>query len=541
MWHTTISSTSPSKFRWSINPGNHPVNQSSQSMHSIVPSINPVNPSSQFDLYTSQPSSQSSRQSIHSIIKSTIKSTIQPSINHPPSNHPSTIHQPAVQSIIPSINPFNHQVNHQVNHPSSHQPSTRQPSSQPIQSTHPLNQSLYQSDRGGLRPQDNRQAGQSAGYLTVAGFGFRTIGRLVNQPTSINTSIKTSINPRDQPTSINHPQSDRGGPLGFRTIGRLVNLHLDQSPRSTTSINHFQSDRGGLRPQDNRQARQSADWSIYTSINPLDRPLQSTTSSLTVAGFGLRTIGRLVSQPTSINPRDQPTSINHPQSDRGGPLSFRTIGRLVNQYTSINPSINTSSLTVAGLLASGQSADWTIGRLVNLSTSTPHLDHHLDQPSRSTTINHFQSNRGGLRLQDNRQAGQSIHLDPLPRSPTTSLTVAGFGFRTIGRLVSQSTSINHLIHLDQPPRSTTIHHYQSDRGGLRLQDNRQAVQFKKPLQYTTSTNHINHINHALPVWPWRASASGQSADWAVNTPRSTTSINHYDQPTSINLNQPILV
>jgi hypothetical protein len=34
----------------------------------------------------------------------------------------------------------------------------------------------------------------------------------------------------------------------------------------------------------------------------------------------------------------------------------------------------------------------------------------------------------------NRQAGQSIHLDPLPRSPTTSLTVAGFGFRTIGRL-----------------------------------------------------------------------------------------------------------
>ncbi|KAJ5829796.1 uncharacterized protein N7525_008049 [Penicillium rubens] len=291
-------------------------------------------------------------------------------------------------------------------------------------------------------------------------------------------------------------------------------------------------------------------WSIYTSINPLDRPLQSTTSSLTVAGFGLRTIGRLVSQPTSINPRDQPTSINHPQSDRGGPLSFRTIGRLVNQYTSINPSINTSSLTVAGLLASGQSADCltvagsgfrTIGRLVNLSTSTPHLDHHLDQPSRSTTINHFQSNRGGLRLQDNRQAGQSIHLDPLPRSPTTSLTVAGFGFRTIGRLVSQSTSINHLIHLDQPPRSTTIHHYQSDRGGLRLQDNRQAVQFKKPLQYTTSTNHINHINHALPVWPWRASASGQSADWAVNTPRSTTSINHYDQPTSINLNQPILI
>jgi hypothetical protein len=221
-----------------------------------------------------------------------------------------------------------------------------------------------------------------------------------------------------------------------------------------------------------------------TSISPL----HSTISSLTVAGFGFRTIGRLVNQPTSINtsiktsinPRDQPTSINHPQSDRGGPSGFRTIGRLVSQLDSINhldpppryhpPRSTTSSLTVAG------SGFRTIGRLVNPSTSTPHLDHHLDQPSRSTTINHFQSNRGGLRLQDNRQAGQSIHLDPLPRSPTTSLTVAGFGFRTIGRLVSQSTSINHLIHLDQPPRSTTIHHYQSDRGGLRLQDNRQAGQ-----------------------------------------------------------------
>jgi hypothetical protein len=116
--------------------------------------------------------------------------------------------------------------------------------------------------------------------------------------------------------------------------------------------------------------------------------------------------------------------------------------------TSIDqPQSPTSSLTVAGLSASGQSADWS----VNYPTSIHHFDHPLQQT-------------------------------------TSSLTVAGFGFRTIGRLGSQytsiTTSINHLNqppqsttsinHLNQPPRPASITHFQSDRGGLRLQDNRQA-------------------------------------------------------------------
>ncbi|KAJ5405185.1 hypothetical protein N7465_006469 [Penicillium sp. CMV-2018d] len=93
-----------------------------------------------------------------------------------------------------------------------------------------------------------------------------------------------------------------------------------------------------------------------------------------------------------------------------------------------------------------------------------------------------QSDRGGLRLQDNRQTGQStfdqslrtpLHFDPPPlQTIATSLTVAGSGsgFRTIGRLVNQP-SINHF---ERP--STSSNRNQSDRGGLRLQDNRQTGQ-----------------------------------------------------------------
>jgi hypothetical protein len=76
------------------------------------------------------------------------------------------------------------------------------------------------------------------------------------------------------PPSINHSQSDRGGPFGFRTIGRLVKQHFTQ---------------------------------LFTLINDLEL----TTSSLTVAGpFGFRTIGRLVNylfqSTTSINHLDEP-------------------------------------------------------------------------------------------------------------------------------------------------------------------------------------------------------------------------------------------
>ncbi|KAJ5508957.1 hypothetical protein N7527_011100 [Penicillium freii] len=59
--------------------------------------------------------------------------------------------------------------------------------------------------------------------------------------------------------------------------------------------------------------------------------------------------------------------------------------------------------------------------------------------------NIHQSGRGGLRLQDNRQTGQSttqFNHHPLQSTISTSLTVAGSGFRTIGRLVT-TTSINY--------------------------------------------------------------------------------------------------
>jgi hypothetical protein len=75
----------------------------------------------------------------------------------------------------------------------------------------------------------------------VAVFGYTTVGTLVNKS-----------------TSINHFQPHRVGPLGLRKNGRLVwsTIHLNKS----------------------------------TSTNPR----QQTTSSLTMAGFAFRTIGRLV-------------------------------------------------------------------------------------------------------------------------------------------------------------------------------------------------------------------------------------------------------
>ncbi|KAJ5838589.1 uncharacterized protein N7525_003777 [Penicillium rubens] len=130
--------------------------------------------------------------------------------------------------------------------------------------------------------------------------------------------------------------------------------------------------------------------------------LPSYCDDLTVAGFGFRTIGRLVSQYSSVN-----TSITHYQSDRG-------------------------ELRLQDNRQTGQSI---------------HPNPPPRSPPRSTMIHHSQSDRGGLRLQDNRQAGESIHPNPPPRSP---------------------------------PRSTMIHHSQSDRGGLRLQDNRQTGRVNHP-------------------------------------------------------------
>ncbi|KAJ5836951.1 hypothetical protein N7447_002977 [Penicillium robsamsonii] len=135
----------------------------------------------------------------------------------------------------------------------------------------------FQSDRGGLRAQDNRQTGQpninqppsstssnhfnqplqpttstnhfnqplqpttsTTSSLTVAAFGFRTIGRPVNQ-TSINHHHPSSI--IHHPSSIiHHPSSSLTvAGFGFRTIGRLVNqpptIHFNQ-PSVLTTFHH---------------------------------------------------------------------------------------------------------------------------------------------------------------------------------------------------------------------------------------------------------------------------------------------------------------
>ncbi|KAJ5409294.1 uncharacterized protein N7487_003653 [Penicillium crustosum] len=152
--------------------------------------------------------------------------------------------------------------------------------------------------------------------------------------------------------------------------------------------------------------------------------IQSTASSLTVAGFGFRTIGRLVKQPlratTSSTHFDRPLKPTHRtnnihQSDRGG---LR---------------LQDNRLTVAGFRASGQSADWwqpllptiQLDHPSQLPTSITHLNYPPQLPTSMDNIR--QSDRGGHRLQDNRQTGQqstlTIHfnLNKHPRSHTRPL------------------------------------------------------------------------------------------------------------------------
>ncbi|CAI7642402.1 unnamed protein product [Penicillium palitans] len=94
------------------------------------------------------------------------------------------------------------------------------------------------------------------------------------------------------------------------------------------------------------------------------------------------------------------------------------------------------------------------------------------------------------------------------------------------------------MHVDHPCRRTPLNiHFRSGRGGLRLQDNRQTGNnhFDQQLQSCTSITYVDHPprsptstnppKHPLPVWPWRASASGQPADCFNHAPRSPTSIN----------------
>ncbi|KAJ5413218.1 hypothetical protein N7465_005523 [Penicillium sp. CMV-2018d] len=69
--------------------------------------------------------------------------------------------------------------------------------------------------------------------LTVAGFGFRTIGRLVNH---FNHLLRSPT------SSTNIHQSGRGGLYSFRTIGRLgattTITHFNHPLQTTNSITH---------------------------------------------------------------------------------------------------------------------------------------------------------------------------------------------------------------------------------------------------------------------------------------------------------------
>ncbi|KUM56309.1 hypothetical protein ACN42_g10913, partial [Penicillium freii] len=264
--------------------------------------------------------------------------------------------------------------------------------------------------------------------LAVAGFGFRTIGRLITIPST---------------THFSHPL---------------------QSPASSTNNIH-QSGRGGLRLQDNRQTGQPS-----TSINylprsttyldqlPTSKPPFTSNNEIHQSHRGglhsFRTIGDCTN--------------NIHQSGRGGLYSFRTIGRLVNQPShpiqstiqfnqpsnSINHLIrsiiqfNQPSNSINHLIRSTIQFDQSsnsINHPIQLSIHFNSINHplqptvHFNHPSTSNThIN--QSDRGGLQLEHNRQASQSaIHLN----QPSTSII-----------------QFNHL--------------HQSGRGGLRLQDNRQT-------------------------------------------------------------------
>ncbi|KAJ5817751.1 hypothetical protein N7447_007759 [Penicillium robsamsonii] len=174
-------------------------------------------------------------------------------------------------------------------------------------------------------------------------------------------------------------------------------------------------------------------------------------------------------------------------------LSFRQIKEerkkeKEKEKHSIHPTIQhfnqpTIHLIVAGFTASGQSTDW----------STTCVNDPCQSPTRT---NQFQSDRGGLRVQDNRQAGYNHFDHPLP-SPTSITHFQSdrgglHGFRTIGRLVNQP-SINYPL-----PSSTSINprnnHFQSDRGELH---SFRTIGRLVTFQITTPRIGQNYLNHPL--------------------------------------------
>ncbi|KAJ5406457.1 hypothetical protein N7465_007741 [Penicillium sp. CMV-2018d] len=138
---------------------------------------------------------------------------------------------------------------------------------------------------------------------------------------------------------------------------------------------------------------------------------------------------------------------------------------------------------------------------------------------------HSQSDRGGLRLQDNRQTGNNhfnqpptsiTHYNHRLQTPTsTSLTLQDN--RETGQPSTSildhpprsSTSIIHLdhpprsstsiIHLDHPLRPSTSNHqiHQPDCSGLRLQDNQQTGNnhFNQPPTSIIRFEHQQHLSH----------------------------------------------
>ncbi|KAJ6168736.1 hypothetical protein N7497_001579 [Penicillium chrysogenum] len=216
--------------------------------------------------------------------------------------------------------------------------------------------------------------------------------------------------------------------------------------------------------------------------------------------------------------------IHHSQSDRGG----RRLQDNRQTGQSIHPNSPPRSPPRSTMIHHSQSDRG--GRRLQDNRQTGQSIHPNPpprSPPRSTMIHHSQSDRGGLRLQDNRQAGQST-------TPTKHLTAAGFGFRTIGSLFDSTN------HPDQPPYLTTsinlgtpFNHFQSDRGGLRLQDNRQAGQ-SIHFNQIKSTNPFDYHSGQLsiPIIPLHQPTSSLTVAVFGYTTVGTlvnksTSINHF--------------
>ncbi|KAJ5535396.1 hypothetical protein N7527_001650 [Penicillium freii] len=553
-----------------------------------------------FILQTTQPHNNiTSQQHNHSSSQPLILTTTHPH-NHSSSQHVPSTYLAPVNSIH-----FNQHFRHPNNQPSNEH---FNPIKHPLRSL-ASSTNNHQSGRGGLysfrtigrlhqqppvwpwralQLQDNRQTGQTFTLinhldhplrapisisLAVAGFGFRTIGRLVTIP-----STTYFDHPLQSPaSSTNIHQSHRGGLRSFRTIGRLSgrgglrlqdNRQTGNNPSHRGGLRSFRtigrlSGRGGLRLQDNRQTGDNPfnqPLRSPTTITRYNHPLRAPTSTsltvagfaasgqsadcLAVAGFGFRTIGRLLqdNRQTGDNPFNQPlqspTTITRFEHQHPPVSPWRASQLQDNRQTGDNPFNqplrSPTTITRFEYQQHPPVSPWRALQLQdNRQTGQPStsINYPLRNPpphqitkftslavagSGFRTIGRL-SGRGGLRLQDNRQTGDDpfnqpptslTHYNHPLRVPTTStsLAVAGFGFRTIGRLIT-IPSTTHFSHPLQSPASSTNNIHQSGRGGLRLQDNRQTVSPWRASQLQDNRRLVTtpSINH--PPDPLRSPAS----------------------------------